>query len=153
MIHPHVYTWASLLACAVLACAPLAWAQDATEPHISSPTIEPLLRMGLAVAAIGAAAWALGAWAKRRRIGRTGTDIKIDVLALRSLGPRQKLALIEVADRRFLIGVSGDAIRPIAELGETLPFERDLSDELQRDAEGERPALLGAIGRFEGLDG
>jgi len=128
-------------------------AEESSVAHIASPTIEPLIRMALALAAIGAAAWALGVWARRRRISRTGTDFRIDVLALRNLGPRQRLALIEVADRRLLIGLSNDAIRPIADLSETLQFERELERQLPGEESDEPAPVLSGIGRFEGLDG
>jgi len=121
--------------------------------QITSPTIEPLLRMGLALFAMGVAAWGLGAWARRRRIVRSGTDYRIDVLALKSLGPRQRIALIEVAERRFLVGIGADQIRPIADLSESIDFERQVATELAREEADERTPLLDSIGPFEGLDG
>ncbi len=139
-----------------VACAPaLLRAQESasSSPTITSPTIEPLMRMGLALVAIGIAAWAVGAWARRRRILKTGTDHRIEILALRSLGPRQRLALVEVGERRFLIGVGGDQIRPIADLSDSIDFERQVAAELERDEEPGQPPMLTGIGRFEGLDG
>ena len=130
--------------------AQVARAQDSTA-SIASPTVEPLLRMALALLAIGLAAWAVGVWARRRRIHRTGTDWRIDVLALRSLGPRQRLALVEVAERRLLIGLGPDSIRPIADLTDPLGFDGQLDRQLEGD--GNTPELLSAVGRFEGLDG
>ena len=133
---------------ALLLAAP-ARAEDASGA-LASPTIEPLIRMVLALAAIGVAAWAIGAWARKRRVDRNGTDYKIEVLAMRSIGPRQRLALIEVAERRLLVGIGADSIRPIAELSDPLSFAAVLDP--SENAEP-APEILGAIGRFEGLDG
>lgn len=136
------------LAMALLLAVPVH--AEETPGALASPTVEPLIRMVLALAAIGAAAWAIGAWARKRRVDRNGTDYRIEVLAMRSIGPRQRLALIEVAERRLLVGIGADSIRPIAELSDPLGFDAVLDP-----GEGAEPApeILGAIGRFEGLDG
>jgi flagellar biogenesis protein FliO len=131
----------------------------------SSPTLEPLLRMLAAVVGIALCALGLATWARRRRIQKSGVDHRIDVLAMRSLGPRHRVALIEVGERRFLVGLSGDGIRPIAEL-DGGDFDRQLETALPEVAPppvasdrsrgtspvAEASPIGSGIGRFEGLD-
>jgi flagellar biogenesis protein FliO len=149
----------ALLAVLALASASLAHAAAETPPP--SPTVVPLLRMLAGVAGIGLLALGLTTWARRRRIERTGADHRIEILAMRSLGPRQRVALIEVAERRFLIGIAGDAIRPIAELCVPESFDDAMQGTWAEPAEPppsagprevEGRGAAHGIGPFEGLD-
>lgn len=129
-------------------------AEEAPAPApFASPTFEPLLRLGIAVAAILAAAWALGMLARRRRLARGIADARIEVLAMRSLGPRQRVALLEVGDRRLLVGIGSDSIRTLADLSETMRFEHELEGQSGAGEPEAQAEMVGAIGRFEGLDG
>ena len=129
-------------------------AEDApAAPAFASPTFEPLLRLGIALAAILAAAWGLGMLARRRRLARGIADARIEVLAMRSLGPRHRVALLEVGDRRLLVGLGADSIRTLADLSDTLRFEQELEGQPREPEATGQPDLVGAIGRFEGLDG
>ncbi len=119
----------------------------------ASPTFEPLLRLGIAVAAILCAAWGLGMLARRRRLARGIADARIAVLAMRSLGPRQRVALLEVGDRRLLVGIGSDSIRTLADLSDALRFEQELEGQSGSGEPAAQSDLVGAIGRFEGLDG
>lgn len=127
-------------------------AEDAPAPApFASPTFEPLLRLCIALGAILCVAWALGMLARRRRLARGIADARIDVIAMRSLGPRQRVALLEVGDRRLLVGIGSDSIRTLADLSDTLRFEHELEGQ-SGSGEPAQPEL-GGIGRFEGLDG
>jgi flagellar protein FliO/FliZ len=128
-------------------------AEEAPPPAFASPTFEPLLRLGIALAAILCAAWGLGMLARRRRVARGIADARIDVLAMRSLGPRQRVALLEVGDRRLLVGIGSDSIRTLADLSDSLRFEQELEGQSGAGEPAAPSELVGAIGRFEGLDG
>jgi flagellar protein FliO/FliZ len=141
------------VACAALAPALAAGAEEATPERFASPTLEPLLRLALALGVILAAAWAVGFIARRRRLARGIADARIEVLAMRSLGPRHRVALIEVGDRRLLLGLGAESIRTLADLTDALRFEQELEGQSKDDAADPPSDLLGAIGRFEGLDG
>jgi len=119
----------------------------------ASPTLEPLLRLTLALACILAVAWAVGMLARRRRLARGLADTRIDVLAMRSLGPRHRVALLEVGERRLLVGIGADSIRTLADLSDSLRFEQELEGQSEERGSEPQSDLLGAIGRFEGLDG
>ena len=130
----------------------LARAADDAPAPFASPTFEPLVRLGVALAAILGSAWGLGMLARRRRLARGIADARIDVLAMRSLGPRQRVALLEVGDRRLLVGIGSDSIRTLADLSDSLRFEQEL-DGQSGAGEPAAQSELGGIGRFEGLDG
>ena len=143
--------WLALLSACLPALA--AAAEDAPPAPFASPTFEPLVRLCLALTAILAAAWGLGMLARRRRLARGIADARIDVLAMRSLGPRHRVALLEVGDRRLLVGLGADSIRTLADLSDALRFEQELAGQSGEAAQGTQTELVGAIGRFEGLDG
>ena len=140
----------SFAALVALAGAGVAAAEE-TPPAFASPTIEPLIRMGLFVAVLGAVAWGLSRWARSRQIAKGGDDARIDVLAVRNLGPRHRVAVVEVGHRRFLLGLGGEAISSVAELTDPIRFSETL-DGLGTGEDDTQPEL-GGIGRFEGLDG
>jgi flagellar biogenesis protein FliO len=115
----------------------------------------PLLKLFGAVAMIAAAGAALAHFARRRAIGRAGSAASIEVLAVRSLGPRHRVAVIETGGRRLLIGLASEHICPLLDLTEGAEFARALGSELPAaNAIPEPPPmpLVSAIGRFEGLD-
>ncbi|MFQ5698187.1 MAG: FliO/MopB family protein [Myxococcota bacterium] len=133
-------------------------------PELSAPDL-PLLKLGLAVAAVGALGWAASAWSRRRGNARHDQSSRIEILARRGLGPRQQLTLVAVAGRRLLVGVGGDQIRLIADLSDAESFEATLERALPRSSSPDAvapaappmahsvPELMGSIGSFEGLDG
>jgi flagellar protein FliO/FliZ len=53
--------------------------------------------------------------------GAGGGADKIRLVGQRTLGPRISLALVQVMDRTFLLGVSPQGIRHLADLGPVLP--------------------------------
>jgi flagellar biogenesis protein FliO len=120
-----------------------------------TPAREPFAKLALAVALVGAAGGGLAWWA-RRRMGPRGADReRIEVLARKSLGPRHHVALVEVAGRRLLIGMGGDAIATLAELDEAPEFAPALAHAaapLGPGAAARDADLVASVGRFEGLD-
>jgi flagellar protein FliO/FliZ len=98
-----------LLACALLPA--LAHAQ--TAPAAGGPSLTPLL-MGLllVLALIGGAAWLL----RRAGLAQTGSTSGLRVVAQMALGPRERVVIIEIADRRWLLGVSAAGISRLGTL-------------------------------------
>ena len=84
------------------------------------------LKLALALAAVVGVILLLQ-WASRRWGGALGVGRgaeKIRIVGQRTLGPRISLALVEVMDRTFLLGVSPQGIRHLADLGPSaLPAE------------------------------
>ncbi len=120
-----------------------------------TPAREPFAKLALAVALVGVAGGSIAWWA-RRRVGPRGPQSeRIEVLARKSLGPRHQVALIEVAGKRLLVGMGGDAIATLADFGEEPAFETALAGAAAGLAPG-GPAhdadLVASVGRFEGLD-
>lgn len=133
-------------------------------PQLAAPDL-PLLKLGLAVAAVGALGWAVSSWSRRRGNSRSEGGSRIEILARRGLGPRGQLALVSVAGRRLLVGMGGDPIRLIADLSDAEGFDATLeraipgshaatTDSLKGAPLAHSvPELVGSIGSFEGLDG
>jgi flagellar biogenesis protein FliO len=106
----------------------------------------------LVVAGIGAIGWGASSYARRRR-SVSGVDLaRIDVLAVRSLGGSHRLAVVEVGDRRLLVGMGKETIASIADLTDAPAFEETLQRELPAERRDDGKQLLQSIGRFEGLD-
>jgi flagellar biogenesis protein FliO len=147
----------ALAALALIGSASASLAEPVTPDVAAFPTParEPFAKLALAVALVGAAGGGLAWWA-RRRMGPRGADSeRIEVLARKSLGPRHHVALVEVAGRRLLIGMGGDAIATLAELGEEAEFAPALARAaapLGPDAAARDADLVAGVGRFEGLD-
>jgi flagellar protein FliO/FliZ len=95
----------------LLTLAPVAHAQAA--PSTGGPSLTPLL-MGLllVLALIGAAAWLL----RRAGLAQPGSTAGLRVVAQMALGPRERLVIIEIADRRWLLGVSAAGITRLGTL-------------------------------------
>jgi flagellar protein FliO/FliZ len=109
---PSARGWLLDAGALLLTLAPAAHAQ--TAPASGGPSLTPLL-MGLllVLALIGAAAWLL----RRAGLAQPASASGLRVVTQIALGPRERLVIIEVADRRWLLGVSAAGI---ARLG-TLP--------------------------------
>jgi len=108
--------------------APAAAAPDVRT--FSSPTTGPLLRMLGGVGLVCALASGVTWWARRRRVGTGGTSTTIQVMAARSLGPRHRLAVVEVAGRTLLLGVGSEAINLLADLTDPIAFSETLHERL-----------------------
>jgi flagellar protein FliO/FliZ len=110
---------AFLTGATLLALAPCAHAQ--APASAAGPSLTPLLT-GLAVVLglIGAAAWLL----RRAGLTQNASTSGLRVVGQLALGPRERLVVIEVGDRRWLLGVSAAGI---ARLG-TLPAASQSGD-------------------------
>jgi len=126
---------ASLACTLVLALVQVAHAQAA--PPAAGPSLTPLLTgLLLVLALIGAAAWLL----RRAGLAQTGSASGLRVVAQTALGPRERLVIIEVADRRWLLGVSAAGITrlgtlpPGTDVGANPPAggERSFADIIRR---------------------
>jgi flagellar biogenesis protein FliO len=151
------YTVLITIASLFLAAGSIAVAEEtdpleSEAPSFSSPTVTPLVRLGLAVVSISAIGWGLTVWARRRHTKKGGDHARIQVLANRSLGPRHQVALLEVGDHRLLVGMGGDAIVTLADLTAGVEFSEEFERTLPRRTEAGRRSLVDVIGPFEGLD-
>jgi len=119
----------------LLAVALRAHAQAA--PSAGGPSLTPLLTgLLLVLALIGAAAWLL----RRAGLAQTGSTSGLRLVGQLALGPRERLVIIEVADRRWLLGVSAAGISRLGTLppasegsaSEPAGTERGFSDIIRR---------------------
>jgi len=103
---------------------------------VTSPSIGSLLVVLLLVLAlIPAAAWLLRRAGLAQPVATTG----LRVMAQLPLGPRDRIVIIEVADRRWVLGVGASGIRRLGTLpagGEAdappAPAERSFADIVRR---------------------
>ena len=103
---------------------------------MNGPSLTPLLvGLVLVVALIPAAAWLL----RRAGLTQPASTAGLRVVAQLPLGPRDRLVIIEVADRRWMLGVSPSGIRRLGTLpagseGDAPPpaQERGFSDIFRR---------------------
>jgi flagellar protein FliO/FliZ len=108
--------WRALATClaagaAVLAAA--ARAQTQAAPPAAGPSLTPvLLGLLLVLALIPAAAWLL----RRSGLAQTGSASGLRIVAQLPLGPRDRIVIVEVADRRWLLGVSAAGISRLGTL-------------------------------------
>ncbi len=135
----------------------LAWAEPAAETTdvaaFSSPTVAPLSRLAVAIGAVGAIGWGLALWSRRRRAGVHGGNTRIQVLATHNVGPRHQVALLEVGERRLLVGMGGDSIATLADLTADTTFSDELAKNIPLERNDGKRTLVDVIGHFEGLDG
>jgi flagellar biogenesis protein FliO len=82
-----------------------------------------VLKLAVSLAAVVALILVLQRVARRYggALGAGGGTEKIRVLSQRPVGPRLSLALIQVMDRTFLVGISPQGIRRVADLGCSQP--------------------------------
>jgi flagellar biogenesis protein FliO len=118
-----------------------------------APTSSELLLRAVGISALVLGALWFGAdWLRRRARARAGPRGTIEVIAMRGLGPRHRVALIEVGGARLLVGLSHDGICTLHDLSESAAFAPALARELPELEPGRDPALAN-LGHFEGLDG
>lgn len=79
-----------------------------------------LVKLGLALALVLGIILLLQRAARRwgRNLGGTAGAEEIRILSQKPVGARLSLALVEVLGQRFLVGISPQGIRPVAELGD-----------------------------------
>jgi flagellar biogenesis protein FliO len=124
-------------------------------PEVASfptPLAGTLARVLAALAAITGTGAGLAWWSRRRRGAAGGTSQRIQIVASRAIGPRHTLVLVEVGERRLLLGTAPESVRALADLTEIEPFAAQLARELPESERAERRELVGGIGSFEGLD-
>jgi flagellar protein FliO/FliZ len=85
--------------------------------------------VGLVCAALSGLAY----WVRRRRVTTGGTSTTIQVMAARSLGPRHRLAVVEVGGRTLLLGVGSEAINLLADLTDPIAFSETLHERMPVD--------------------
>lgn len=89
-----------------------------------APSVLPaLLAFVGVIALIPAALWVL----KRMQTGAVGPQRAVTLIGGLTLGPRERIAIVEAQGRRWLVGVTGQSISVLAELdrGETGAPARD----------------------------
>jgi flagellar protein FliO/FliZ len=110
-LRPVLGAGAALLAAAAHAQAPAA-------APATGPSLTPLiLGLVLVLALIPLAAWVL----RRTGLAQPGAASGLRVVAQLPLGPRDRLVIVEVGDRRWLLGVGASGIRRLG----TLPAGTD----------------------------
>jgi flagellar biogenesis protein FliO len=116
-----------------------------------TPLAGTLARVLAALAVITGTGAGLAWWSRKRRGIAGSATSRIQVLASRAIGPRHQVVLIEVGERRLLLGTAPDSVRALADLSEVEPFAAQLLRELP---ESERSARrdVGGIAAFKGLD-
>jgi flagellar biogenesis protein FliO len=115
----------------------------ASPASFPTPLAGTLARVLGSLAVITGTGASLAWWSRKRRgiAGTTGS--RIQVIASRAIGPRHQLVLIEVGERRLLLGTAPESVRTLADLSEVEPFAAQLLRELPESERG---------GAYEGLD-
>ncbi|MCH9695714.1 MAG: flagellar biosynthetic protein FliO [Gammaproteobacteria bacterium] len=72
-----------------------------------------LLSMGLSMVVVVAAILVLGWFFSRSRFAGGGASDLINIVAIRTLGPKERLLVIEVADQHLLIGMTSTAVQTL----------------------------------------
>jgi flagellar protein FliO/FliZ len=87
-----------------------------------APSVWPALIAFVAVVAlIPVALWAL----KRLQSGGAGTGRVVTLVGGLTLGPRERIAIVETEGRRWMLGVTGQSISLLAELERPDPASPD----------------------------
>lgn len=92
----------SVILPALLGPACAAAETSASVPATAGALVQPLLALGVVVAAILAAAWVI----KRLQGAPTGTSALVRPLAAVPVGPRERIVLVEVQDTWLVLGVA-----------------------------------------------
>jgi len=123
----------------------------AAVPELASfptPLAGTLARVLAALAVISGTGAGLAWWNRRRRGPASAASSRIQVVASRAIGPRHHVVLIEVGDRRLLLGTAPESVRALADLSEVPAFAAQLARELP---ELERAGAAGLVS-FEAAD-
>ena len=90
---------------------------DAAENAVTtvSPLVggSELLGMGLSMLIVVAAILVLGWFYSRSRLAGSGASDIINVVATRALGPKERLLVVEVADKQLLIGMTSTSVQTL----------------------------------------
>jgi flagellar protein FliO/FliZ len=106
--------------CTMLASVPsrIVHAADDTAPSLSAELVSLLLPLGLVIATLFAAFFLL-----RRRFGLSTREGPLKVAQVIAVGPRERIVLIEHAERKLVIGVTSQQITTLA------TFENDRTND------------------------
>lgn len=116
----------------------------AAERAFPTPLAGSFARVLAALALITGSGAALAFWSRKRR-GLVGSPTgRIQILATRAIGPRHQLVLVEVGERRLLLGTAPESVRTLADMSEVPPFAAQLARELP--GLGDDAAGLGSFG-------
>jgi flagellar protein FliO/FliZ len=100
----------------VAALPGLAWAQQAARPAVEAPSMMPMFAaLAVVLGILGAAVWVL----RRAGVVPRAAGLPMRVLGQLALGPRERVVLIEVAGRGWLLGVGAGGVSRLGCL--TLP--------------------------------
>jgi flagellar protein FliO/FliZ len=123
---------AALLAAAVQA-------QTQAPAAATGPSLTPLvLGLLLVLALIPAAAWLL----RRAGLAQPASAAGLRIVAQLPLGPRDRILIVEVGDRRWLLGVSSSGIRRLG----TLPPGTDAATPPPAASEGGFSEIIRRLG-------
>lgn len=110
---------------------------------LTSSLIQVLLALGATVGLLLLCAFA----ARRLMGGLQRGDGQIEIVAVKALGSRERLVLVEVAGEATLLGVSPSGITALRELGELPPAP---SADRQPRGEAPRGAFAGTLAQVLG---
>ena len=81
-----------------------------------SSTLMLFVRMGVSLAVILGLIWIAARVVKRSGTTKVGSTTSLDVVGRRSVGRRSSLLVVDVGDRRYLIGATDTNVSLIADL-------------------------------------
>ena len=92
---------------------PTLGSEERTSPRPASPGTASLLRLGLGLAVVLALLFGLMVLLRRMGYGQGTGSGAIEILASRSLGPRERVVLIRSGERHLLLGVAPGRVAPL----------------------------------------
>lgn len=82
----------------------------------------------LVLGIIGAASMAFRRFAQGKGLPFQRQNKVIEVVSSQSLGPKKAVTLVKILDRHILLGVAGDSINLLLDLGTDVPLEKIMDD-------------------------
>ena len=112
---------------------------------MSNPVIDgsDILGLGASMLIVVATVIALGWLYSRMRFSGTGSGDVINIVASRTLGPKERLVLIEVADQQLLVGITATQVQTLHRFENSVVVGR-AADESMGFADRLRAAVRGA---------
>lgn len=131
-------------ATAPVAAKPLAFKEE--------PASSPMRNLLVMAALIGAAAIAVVMGKKRKTQARHGVSAGIDLIAVRSLGPKQRLAVVEAGGDRLLIASTENGVQLLSRLTGSQAFGGDAFENVLAEAERSEPVPAPTKGNRRSAD-
>lgn len=134
-----------LAACVVLFCAVWPWASTYAQES-GTPAISPIATLGklaIALCFVLVVFWAFAKLMKRLQVGQSGATNGLRLVGALTLGPRERVVVVQAGSQQILIGVTATQINTLHVLDEHLStgdvpevseFKQKLSAALQRQA-------------------